>query len=99
MFSDPVNDLSEAQSEFRNKNNTSEGFLLLVDDFEVGPSPFIFKLDEHCSVIRLEALTHSLYPDVRSDGNEHKYKPEISLQMPKNMKIEKLTDFVKYEDV
>ena len=64
MFSDPVNGLSEAQSnqpqsESRNKNNLLEGFLPLVDDFEVGPSPFIFKLDEHCSVIRLEPLTLS----------------------------------------
>ena len=93
MFSGPVNGLSEAQSESRNRNNTLEGFLPLVDDFEVGPSPFIFKLDEHCSVIRLEALTHSLYPDVRSDGNEHKYKPEISLQMPKKYENRKIDRF------
>ena len=37
--------------------NRALDFLLLLDGFEVGQSPFIFKLDEHCSVIRLEPLT------------------------------------------
>ena len=73
----------------------AQDFLLLVDDFEVRPSPFIFKLDEHCSVIRLEPLTLSSRMSVHLETNINITR--YIFADSKNMKI--LEDFVKYEDI